>query len=79
MALFRDDPDFAAGIGIAAQQFGLHPQFVEKDYWVTETLRVLATEFGGEFTFKGGTSLSKGEAREDARGDVSAGGRAPRA
>jgi Nucleotidyl transferase AbiEii toxin, Type IV TA system len=60
MALFRDDPDFAANIGIAAQRRGLHPQFVEKDYWVTETLRVLADEFAGEFTFKGGTSLSKG-------------------
>jgi Nucleotidyl transferase AbiEii toxin, Type IV TA system len=60
MALFRDHPDFAAGIGIAAQRLGLHPQFVEKDYWVTETLRVLTEEFGGEFTFKGGTSLSKG-------------------
>jgi hypothetical protein len=43
MALFRDDRDFAAGIGIAAQRLGLHPQFVEKDYWVTETVRVLRT------------------------------------
>lgn len=60
MALFRDEGDFGDAIGIAAQRLGLHAQFVEKDYWVTETLRALASEYPGHFTFKGGTSLSKG-------------------
>ena len=39
---------------------GLHSQFVEKDYWVTQTLRILYEDYPGHFIFKGGTSLSKG-------------------
>jgi hypothetical protein len=60
VALFRDDTGFGDAIAIAAGDLGLHAQFIEKDYWVTQTLRVLNDEFGGHFTFKGGTSLSKG-------------------
>lgn len=33
---------------------------VEKDYYVTEALRIIAREFGNRVIFKGGTSLSKG-------------------
>ena len=33
---------------------------VEKDYWVTQLLRILASEFTDDFILKGGTSLSKG-------------------
>jgi hypothetical protein len=57
---FREQRDFGAAIGIAAERLELHPQFIEKDYWVTEALRVLATDYANHFTFKGGTSLSKG-------------------
>jgi len=35
-------------------------EFVEKDYYVTEALRLAAEAFPDELVFKGGTSLSKG-------------------
>jgi hypothetical protein len=61
VALLRDEPDFDVAIGRAAQALGnLDPSFVEKDYWVTQVLRALHTEYPGGFLFKGGTSLSKG-------------------
>ena len=60
MALFRDEDDFGEAIRVAAKELGLHAQFIEKDYWVTETLRILSDRYSGHFTFKGGTSLSKG-------------------
>ncbi len=46
----------------AAGKLGLQAASVEKDFWVCWTLRELFTlpEFGPHFTFKGGTSLSKG-------------------
>jgi predicted nucleotidyltransferase component of viral defense system len=60
VALLRDDSGFATAINRAAKELGLHPQFVEKDYWVTEVLRSLHRDFAAHFIFKGGTSLSKG-------------------
>ena len=60
MARLRDEKDFQAAIEQAAARLGLRPQYLEKDYWVTETIRVLHGEFPGHFVFKGGTSLSKG-------------------
>ena len=33
---------------------------IEKDYYVTETLRILSTIAGDKVIFKGGTSFSKG-------------------
>jgi hypothetical protein len=39
---------------------GISPAAVEKDYWVSEALRALASGYGDDFVFKGGTSLSKG-------------------
>jgi hypothetical protein len=46
----------------AAAQSGLLASSVEKDFWVSWTLRELfrLPEWGGHLTFKGGTSLSKG-------------------
>jgi predicted nucleotidyltransferase component of viral defense system len=44
----------------AAEQFGVSEQFIEKDYYVTEILRIVACELGDKAMFKGGTSLSKG-------------------
>jgi hypothetical protein len=59
--LLREAKDFRAAIERAAEIRGLgDPSFVEKDYWVTEALRVLATDHPHDITFKGGTSLSKG-------------------
>ena len=60
MALFRDDPEFAAGITEAASRLGVARGFVEKDYWVTQVLHALHLVFPGQFLLKGGTSLSKG-------------------
>jgi hypothetical protein len=55
--------DFEQAIIRAAEHFrdrGLRPAIIEKDYYVTEALRVTATVVGGKVIFKGGTSLSKG-------------------
>jgi hypothetical protein len=58
-----DHPDFRQAIVQAAEHFaegGLRPVLIEKDYYVTETLRIIATTIGDKIIFKGGTSLSKG-------------------
>jgi len=60
VANFRDRPDFYASIDAAAERLGFSAAIVEKDYWVTQALRILARDFPGDFIFKGGTSLSKG-------------------
>ena len=60
MASYRDRKDFAATIDAAAGRLGVSATIVEKDYWVTQALRVLARDFQGDFIFKGRTSLSKG-------------------
>lgn len=61
MNLF-EHPDFEQSILRAAEHFrarGLRPAIIEKDYYVTEALRIVA---GGndKIIFKGGTSLAKG-------------------
>jgi predicted nucleotidyltransferase component of viral defense system len=38
---------------------GLRPAIIEKDYYVTEALRIVAAS-GDRIIFKGGTSLAKG-------------------
>ena len=45
----------------AAEQMGLRPQIIEKDFWVCWTLRELFAlpDIGSILIFKGGTSLSK--------------------
>lgn len=60
MPYFRGSVEFQPTIEAAAERLGIGATAVEKDYWVSEVLRVLAREFGGSFIFKGGTSLSKG-------------------
>lgn len=59
MARYRDRSDFPETIDAAAERLGVSATIVEKDYWVTQALRVLAHNFRGDFIFKGGTSLSK--------------------
>lgn len=62
MKLFQH-PDFDQAIIRAAKHFqprGLREAIIEKDYYVTETLRIIAGAAGDKVIFKGGTSLSKG-------------------
>jgi nucleotidyltransferase AbiEii toxin of type IV toxin-antitoxin system len=59
MRLYEHD-DFAALITAAAEEEALQEAFVEKDYWITEILHVIAQTLPDRTIFKGGTSLSKG-------------------
>lgn len=62
MRLF-EHPDFEQAVLRASQYFrarGLRPALIEKDYYVTEALRLIASAVGDNVIFKGGTSLSKG-------------------
>ena len=62
MKLF-EHPDFEQAIIRAAEHFralGLRESIIEKDYFVTESLRIIERESGDKVIFKGGTSLSKG-------------------
>lgn len=56
----HEHEDFAAFLTAAASESELPEVFVEKDYWITEILRVVATTLADRAIFKGGTSLSKG-------------------
>jgi len=51
-----EHPDFAAFLAAAATESELPEAFVEKDYWITEILRTIATTLGERAIFKGGTS-----------------------
>lgn len=52
--------DFNDLINQVAHKKTISPSIIEKDYWVTLSLFILAqSEFKDEFIFKGGTSLSK--------------------
>jgi hypothetical protein len=58
-----EHPDFEQAILRSAEHFsgqGLRPAIIEKDYYVTEALRIIAVTAGDKIIFKGGTSLSKG-------------------
>src|SRR5712691_1268686 len=62
MRLF-EHPDFEQAIIRAAEHFrpqGLREAIIEKDYFVTEALRIIEQAAGSKVIFKGGTSLSKG-------------------
>jgi hypothetical protein len=62
MKLF-EHPDFDQSILQATEHFrdrGLRPAIIEKDYYVTEALRMIAVAANDKIIFKGGTSLSKG-------------------
>lgn len=58
-----EHPDFEQAVLRAADHYrerGLRPALIEKDYFVTEALRIIAQVAGDKAIFKGGTSLSKG-------------------
>lgn len=58
-----EHPDFEQAILRAEEHFRgrrLRAAIIEKDYYVTEALRVVAATAGDKVIFKGGTSLSKG-------------------
>lgn len=61
MKLF-EHADFSDAIRAAKNHFNrpkLTEQFIEKDYYVTEALRIIADRWRDHIIFKGGTSLSK--------------------
>ena len=61
MSHLFERPDFADLINATGDENGIgNPGIVEKDYFVTEALRLTARDFGQLVIFKGGTSLSKG-------------------
>lgn len=51
--------DFQAAVTATAQAIDIPEPFVEKDYYITEILRILSAEYEEKVIFKGGTSLSK--------------------
>jgi predicted nucleotidyltransferase component of viral defense system len=58
-----EHPVFEQAILRAAEHFRerkLRPAIIEKDYYVTEALGVIATTSGDKIIFKSGTSLAKG-------------------
>jgi hypothetical protein len=58
-----EHPEFVQALIQASEYFrsrNLAPALIEKDYYVTEALRIIARTAGSQVIFKGGTSLSKG-------------------
>ncbi|GMO93570.1 nucleotidyl transferase AbiEii/AbiGii toxin family protein [Bradyrhizobium sp. TM239] len=55
----HNHPEFADLIRIVADEKGIDPALVEKDYWIMHCLYGLQ-QLGHTFQLKGGTSLSKG-------------------
>ena len=57
---FRESDEFGPTLDVVAEHLDIGATAVEKDYWVSEVLRVLVANVPDDFIFKGGTSLSKG-------------------
>ena len=55
----HDRRDFDQLLAVVADERGLDPMLVEKDYWIMHCLWGLQAQ-GFQFQLKGGTSLSKG-------------------
>ena len=55
----HDRRDFDQLLAVVADERGLDPMLVEKDYWIMHCLWGLQAQ-GFQFELKGGTSLSKG-------------------
>ncbi|HYN79857.1 MAG TPA: nucleotidyl transferase AbiEii/AbiGii toxin family protein [Gemmatimonadaceae bacterium] len=54
--------EFDPAVRATAEYYGILPDLIRKDYWVTRVLRAIAGDVArhGTVIFKGGTSLSKG-------------------
>ena len=60
MKLHENEKEFVTYVSSVAQQVGLPEVYIEKDYWVTYSLKNLSiSEYNHSVVFKGGTSLSK--------------------
>lgn len=57
--MLHERDDFVDLLVTVGEATGAGAAIVEKDYWVTEALRLIAASFGAGVVFKGGTSLSK--------------------
>jgi hypothetical protein len=57
--LLHKDPTFKDLINVVANEMGINPFLVEKDYWIMHALYGLQVQ-NFDFELKGGTSLSKG-------------------
>lgn len=59
--MLHNDPKlFKDTVLATAEYFHISPAYIEKDYWITNTLRRLSQNpSAGKVVFKGGTSLSK--------------------
>lgn len=60
MTRLCERPDFPELLSLVAGNLHINAAIVEKDYYATEALRIIAGSFGDLVLFKGGTSLSKG-------------------
>ena len=60
MNLHEDNEAFSEFVQLTAETFGLPQVYVEKDYWITKSLKHLSeSAHVDDVVFKGGTSLSK--------------------
>ena len=60
--------DFAELVEGAAEFHAIqNPAIIEKDYYVTEALRLIGQRYGDQILFKGGTSLSKGSGKDSCK------------
>lgn len=60
MNLHENKSLFTDAVLSAAQHLGIKPSYIEKDYWITRTLKQMAeADKDKRAIFKGGTSLSK--------------------
>ncbi len=60
MKLHKNREFFSNAIQATSQEFGMAPEFVEKDYWICQILQNLSRHpLSERIVWKGGTSLSK--------------------
>ena len=60
MNLHEDKDVFITYVSSVSQSLGLPEVYIEKDYWVTRSLKQLSeSDISNDIVFKGGTSLSK--------------------
>lgn len=61
MILHNDTKLMSQTIRAASDYLKITPNYVEKDYWITRSMKLLSKSiYADSVVFKGGTSLSKG-------------------